>query len=100
MLVVGIGGYMVWRAKQDVAEPVAEPVAVSPTPTEDLTPAPPEPASTPPHAVPASGPFPALAHHGGALLGGIATLTGRTRRRWGKSVSGRVGFGGGRGLKK
>src|SRR3546814_6022118 len=62
MLVVGIGGYMVWRAKQDVAEPVAEPVAVSPTPTADLTPAPPEPASPPPIAVPAAEPLPALAH--------------------------------------
>src|SRR3546814_7542968 len=61
MLVVGIGGYMVWRAKQDVAEPVAEPVAVSPTPTADLTPAPPEPASPPPIAVPAAEPLPALA---------------------------------------
>src|SRR3546814_13755056 len=74
---------MVWRAKQDVAGPVAEPVAVSPTPTADLTPAPPEPASPPPIAVPAAEPLPALADSDDDVLAAIATLTGSdTTRVW------------------
>src|SRR3546814_293298 len=59
LLVAGIGGYMVWRAKQDVAEPVAEPVATSPAPTAVVTPALPEPSLPPPVAAPAAEPLPA-----------------------------------------
>lgn len=83
LLVAGIGGYMVWRAKQDVAEPVAEPVATSPAPTAVVTPALPEPSLPPPVAAPAAEPLPALADSDDEVLAAIATLTGSdTTRVW------------------